>query len=30
MWYATSVLAGLRLMISACVEDPAGKQNAGV
>ena len=25
MWYAMSVLAGPRLMISACVEDPAGK-----
>ena len=25
MWYAISVLAGPRLMISACVEDPAGK-----
>ena len=25
MWYAISVLAGPRLMISACVEDSAGK-----
>ena len=29
MWYAISVLAGSRLMISACVEDPAGKHNSG-
>ena len=29
MWYAKSVLAGPRLMISACVEDSAGKHIAG-
>ena len=29
MWYAMSVLAGPRLMISACVEDPAGKHIVG-
>ena len=29
MWYAMYVLAGPRLMISACVEDPAGKHIAG-
>ena len=29
MWYAISVLAGPRLMISACVEDSAGKHISG-
>ena len=29
LWYVMSVLAGPRLMISACVEDPAGKHIAG-
>ena len=30
VWHAMSVLAGPRLMISACVEGSAGKQNSGV
>ena len=29
MWYAKSVLVGSRLMISACVEDSAGKHDSG-
>ena len=29
MWYAMSVLTGPRLMISACVEDSAGKHIDG-
>ena len=29
MWYAISVLVGPRLMIFACVEDPAGKHIVG-
>ena len=29
MWYAMFVLAGPRLMISACVEDSAGKHISG-
>ena len=29
MWYAISVLAGHQLMISACVEDSAGKHIDG-
>ena len=29
MWYAMSVLAEHRLMISACVEGSAGKHNSG-